>query len=163
MASDDDGPSPPPIVLYDANLLYPFHLRNLLVQLGVEHIVRPRWTVAIHDEWIRNLVASGKATRARLLHTRDIMKRVSFRFRARRRGRRTFATSPQLIYALVQQHQRVDAPPQPMRDRSVPRQLGQVLTRVGVEEAGADHAMSRIAAKLIRKRFFWVPAESEYR
>jgi hypothetical protein len=75
MASDGATPSPP-IVLYDANLLYPFHLRNLLVQLGVHHIVRPRWSDAIHDEWIRNVVASGKATRERLLRTRDIMKRV---------------------------------------------------------------------------------------
>jgi hypothetical protein len=72
----DDGAPAPPVVLYDANLLYPFHLRNLLVQLDVDHIVRPRWTDAIHDEWIRNLVASGKVTYERLLRTRDIMKRV---------------------------------------------------------------------------------------
>lgn len=72
----DDGPRDPPAVLYDANLLYPFHLRNLLVQLGVHHIVRPRWTDAIHEEWTRTLVASGKVPRERLLHTRDIMKRV---------------------------------------------------------------------------------------
>ena len=74
MASE--GRSPPPIVLYDANLLYPFHLRNLLVQLGVNGIVSSRWTDAIHDEWIRNLVAAGSATRERLLRTRDIMKRA---------------------------------------------------------------------------------------
>ena len=74
MASD--GRPPPPIVLYDANLLYPFHLRNLLVQLGVNGIVSPRWTDAIHDEWIRNLVAAGSATRERLVRTRDIMKRA---------------------------------------------------------------------------------------
>jgi hypothetical protein len=75
MASEG-GTSPSPVVLYDANLLYPFHLRNLLVQLGVNHIVRPRWTDAIHEEWIRNLVTAGKATRERLLRTRDIMKRA---------------------------------------------------------------------------------------
>ena len=70
---DSEGRAPPPIVFYDANLLYPFHLRNLLVQLGVNG---PRWTDAIHDEWIQNLVAAGKATRERLLRTRDIMKRA---------------------------------------------------------------------------------------
>ena len=74
MASE--GRSPTPIVIYDANLLYPFHLRNLLVQLGVNDIVSPRWTDAIHDEWIRNLVAAGSATRERLVRTRDIMKRA---------------------------------------------------------------------------------------
>ena len=65
-----------PQVLYDANLLYPFHLRNFLVQLGVHGLVRPRWTDAIHEEWIRNLAATGRVTRERLLQTRDIMKRV---------------------------------------------------------------------------------------
>ncbi len=67
---------PGPKVLYDANLLYPFHLRNFLVQLGVHSLVRPRWTDAIHDEWIRNLATTGRVTRERLVQTRDIMKRV---------------------------------------------------------------------------------------
>ena len=75
MASER-GAQSPPIVVYDANLLYPFHLRNLFVQIGVHHVVAPRWTDAIHDEWIGSLVASGRATRERLLRTRDIMKRV---------------------------------------------------------------------------------------
>jgi hypothetical protein len=75
MASEDAARLPP-IVLYDANLLYPFHLRNLLIQLGVNYIVSPRWTDAIHDEWIRNLAANGRQTRDRLLRTRDLMRRV---------------------------------------------------------------------------------------
>lgn len=66
----------PTVVLLDANLLYPFHLRNLLVQLGVDRLIRPRWTKRIHDEWIDNLAATGKVTRERLLRTRDIMERV---------------------------------------------------------------------------------------
>lgn len=66
----------PPAVLLDANLLYPFHLRNLLVQLGADRLIRPRWTKRIHDEWIDNLAATGKVTRERLLRTRDIMERV---------------------------------------------------------------------------------------
>jgi len=74
---DSDGePRSPPIVLYDANLLYPFHLRNLFVQLGGNHIAAPRWTDAIHEEWIASLCADGRATRERLLSTRDIMNRV---------------------------------------------------------------------------------------
>jgi hypothetical protein len=72
----EDAARLPPIILYDANLLYPFHLRNLLIQLGVNYIVSPRWTDTIHDEWIRNLVASGRQTRDRLLRTRDLMRRV---------------------------------------------------------------------------------------
>lgn len=75
MVSDGTTPTVP-VVLYNANVLYPFHLRNLLVQLGVNDIVEPRWTDMIHDEWIRNLAATGIAGRDRLLRTRDIMKRV---------------------------------------------------------------------------------------
>src|SRR4051794_11534821 len=66
----------PPVVLLDANQLYPFHLRNLLVQLGVERLIDVRWTDAIHEEWIASLVRDGRVTRERLLRTRDIMKRV---------------------------------------------------------------------------------------
>ena len=40
MASE--GPGSPPLVVLDANLLYPFHLRNLLVQFGVDAVIAPR-------------------------------------------------------------------------------------------------------------------------
>jgi hypothetical protein len=53
----------PPVVLLDANLLYPFHLRNRLIQFGVERLMDVRWTNAIHAEWIGNLVADGRATK----------------------------------------------------------------------------------------------------
>jgi hypothetical protein len=36
--------------------------------------------------------------------------------------------------------------------RPILGQFNQVATRLRVEEAGADHAMTRIAAELIRKR-----------
>jgi hypothetical protein len=67
---------PPPAALLDANLLYPFHLRNLLVQLGVDLLLRPRWTRRIHEEWIASLAATGKVTRERLGRTRALMDRV---------------------------------------------------------------------------------------
>ena len=76
MASEPDGGQPPPAVLLDANLLYPFQLRNLLVQFGVDLLIHPRWTGRIHDEWIGTLAATGKVTRERLLRTRGIMERV---------------------------------------------------------------------------------------
>jgi hypothetical protein len=70
------GTLTPPVVLLDANLLYPFHLRNLLIQFGVERLIDVRWTDAIHEEWVGNLVADGRATRERLTRTVDIMKRA---------------------------------------------------------------------------------------
>jgi predicted nucleic acid-binding protein len=69
------GPDPP-IVVYDACVLYPFHLRNLLIELAVHGLVAARWTDTIHDEWIRNLAATRGIPHARLVMTRDLMKAV---------------------------------------------------------------------------------------
>lgn len=66
--------SEPPVVLYDASVLYPFHLRNLLVQLAIERVAAARWTDAIHEEWIGALARGGRVGRERLLRTRDLMK-----------------------------------------------------------------------------------------
>ena len=74
MASE--RPASPPVVVLDANLLYPFHLRNLLVQFGVDGIIAPRWTERIHEEWIGNLVAAGRALLDRLPRTRALMNRA---------------------------------------------------------------------------------------
>lgn len=71
MASE--GPGSPPLVVIDANLLYPFHLRNLLVQFGVDAVIAPRWTARIHAEWIGNLVTAGRVSEERLLLTLDLM------------------------------------------------------------------------------------------
>lgn len=74
MASD--RPASPPLAILDANLLYPFQLRNLLVQFGVESIITPRWTARINEEWVSNLVAAGRAPRERLLLTVGLMNGV---------------------------------------------------------------------------------------
>lgn len=69
--------SSPPIAVYDACVLYPFQLRNLLVQLAADRLVDARWSDEIHDEWIRNLLANEpRLARARLEATRDLMDRV---------------------------------------------------------------------------------------
>jgi len=67
----------PPVVVYDACVLYPFHTRNLLVQCAADGLVRARWTNAIHDEWIRNVAAAAPSVSAAgLLKVRDLMNRV---------------------------------------------------------------------------------------
>ena len=43
-------------VLFDANVLYPAPLRDLLVQLATTGLFRARWTAAIHNEWMRNVL-----------------------------------------------------------------------------------------------------------
>jgi hypothetical protein len=39
-------------VLYDACVLYPAPLRDLLLRLALTDLYRARWSEAIHEEWI---------------------------------------------------------------------------------------------------------------
>ena len=67
----------PPRAVYDACVLYPFHLRNLLIQCAADRLVEARWSAEIHDEWIRNLAADTPGlTVERLTAPRDLMDRV---------------------------------------------------------------------------------------
>lgn len=69
--------SKPPVAVYDACVLYPFHLRNVLIQCAFDGLVEARWTDEIHDEWIRNLAANTPTLPIeRLIATRDRMKAV---------------------------------------------------------------------------------------
>jgi len=43
-------------VLYDACVLYPASLRDLLMHLALTDLFRAKWTNAIHDEWIRSVL-----------------------------------------------------------------------------------------------------------
>ena len=43
-------------VIFDACVLYPAPLRDVLMELSVEGIFRARWTSEIHEEWNKNLL-----------------------------------------------------------------------------------------------------------
>jgi predicted nucleic acid-binding protein len=43
-------------VLYDACVLYPNYLRDLLIQLATTDLFRTKWTEQIHNEWTSNLL-----------------------------------------------------------------------------------------------------------
>jgi hypothetical protein len=58
--------------LYDACVLYPAPLRDLLLHLAQTDLFRARWTKDIHAEWIENLLQAG-FDRKRLERTRDLM------------------------------------------------------------------------------------------
>ncbi len=61
-------------VLFDANVLYPAPMRDLLLQLAVTDIFRARWTADIHREWIDALLVNQPhRDRAALERTRDQM------------------------------------------------------------------------------------------
>jgi|SRR5215475_7405675 len=64
----------PSVAVFDACILYPFHLRNIVVQAAVDRLVDARWTDAIHDEWIRNLIVDVPSIPIERLHaTRRLM------------------------------------------------------------------------------------------
>lgn len=42
-----------PVVVLDANVLYPAQLRDLLMRLAVAGLIRVHWTDEIHEEWTR--------------------------------------------------------------------------------------------------------------
>lgn len=61
-------------VVFDACVLYPAPLRDLLMRLSLTDLFRAKWTNTIHDEWIRNVLANRPdLTEAQLNRTRDLM------------------------------------------------------------------------------------------
>lgn len=60
--------------LYDACVLYPAPLRDLLIRLAMTGLFRAKWTDDIHDEWIRNLLVDRPEIKPEYLKkTRDLM------------------------------------------------------------------------------------------
>ena len=60
-------------VIYDACVLYPAPLRDLLMQLALTDLFKARWTDQIHEEWIEALLRRNKYDRKILERTRDLM------------------------------------------------------------------------------------------
>lgn len=60
--------------IYDACVLYPAPLRDLLMHLAMTGLFRARWTDQIHDEWIRNVLADRPDLKPeQLQRTRQLM------------------------------------------------------------------------------------------
>lgn len=61
-------------VVYDACVLYPAPLRDLLMHLALSDLYRARWSDMIHDEWTRNVLANRPDLTANQLNrTRQLM------------------------------------------------------------------------------------------
>ncbi|TIH29287.1 PIN domain-containing protein [Subtercola vilae] len=65
------------VVVYDANVLYPSTLRDVLIRAALAGLVQARWTDQILDEVFRNLKANRPDLEsAKLNRTRELMTRV---------------------------------------------------------------------------------------
>jgi hypothetical protein len=65
------------VVVYDACVLYPAPLRDLLLRIAAKGLVRARWTDQILDECFRNiLINRPDLSLASLQRTRDLMNRA---------------------------------------------------------------------------------------
>ena len=65
------------VVIYDACVLYPAPLRDLLLRLAAKGLVRARWTEQILDECFRNIIINRpELNEASLRRTRELMNRA---------------------------------------------------------------------------------------
>lgn len=61
-------------VIYDACVLYPNTLRDLLMELALTNLYKARWTEDIHQEWIKNLSRNrADISKEKLYRLRDLM------------------------------------------------------------------------------------------
>ena len=66
-------------VIYDACVLYPNTLRDLLMELATKNIFRAKWTEEIHQEWMRNVhknkpeISLEKLNRVRQLMNENVL------------------------------------------------------------------------------------------
>src|SRR5438094_5838914 len=64
----------PLTAVYDANILYPAPIRDLFIRLAQVGLVRAKWTEAIHEEWLRNVLKDNPhLSPERLARTRTLM------------------------------------------------------------------------------------------
>ena len=60
--------------LYDACVLYPATLRDLLMHLALTDLYRAKWSDDIHEEWMRNLLENRPdLNRRQIERVRDLM------------------------------------------------------------------------------------------
>ncbi|WP_374406994.1 putative toxin-antitoxin system toxin component, PIN family [Pelagerythrobacter sp.] len=61
-------------VVYDACVLYPAPVRDLLLEMAAASLFRAKWSNEIHDEWMRNLLAKrSDLLTQKLEKTRELM------------------------------------------------------------------------------------------
>ncbi|GGK42584.1 PIN domain-containing protein [Salinarimonas ramus] len=66
-----------PVVVYDANVLFPFQTAHILVFIAQARLVRARWSERIEQEWIEHAIAKTSPSERRSIEARrDAMNRA---------------------------------------------------------------------------------------
>ena len=66
----------PFVVVLDANVLFPFTLRDTLLRAAAAGLYQLRWSATILDEMERNLVSTGTLDAPKAARLRDVMERA---------------------------------------------------------------------------------------
>lgn len=61
------------VVVYDACVLYPAPVRDMLMEIAISDLVQAKWTERIHEEWIFNLVKHRPEIEKHIQRTRTLM------------------------------------------------------------------------------------------
>ena len=61
------------VVVYDACVLYPAPVRDMLMEIAISDLVQAKWTDRIHEEWTFNLVKHRPEIEKRIQRTRTLM------------------------------------------------------------------------------------------
>ena len=61
------------VVVYDACVLYPAPVRDMLMEIAISDLVRAKWTDRIHQEWMSSLVKDRPEIEKRIQQTRRLM------------------------------------------------------------------------------------------
>ena len=61
------------VVVYDACVLYPAPVRDLLMEIAISGLVQAKWTERIHQEWMSGLVKDRPDIVQRIHQTRTLM------------------------------------------------------------------------------------------
>ena len=61
------------VVVYDACVLYPAPVRDLLMEIAISDLVQAKWTERIHQEWMTSLLKDRPEINERIQQTRRLM------------------------------------------------------------------------------------------
>lgn len=73
----DAWPDDVPVVILDANVLFPFHTGHMLAFMATNRVIRAHWTREIEREWIESVLEKyGEQERKGVESRRDAMNRA---------------------------------------------------------------------------------------